>query len=76
MAHHKKNRSNRPPKRSHLLEAANHHQQVQGIYDNHNTHGERQDPERQDPQVACTEEPETIQSAGDQAMVQGTYISE
>ncbi|KIJ89520.1 hypothetical protein K443DRAFT_126751, partial [Laccaria amethystina LaAM-08-1] len=29
MAHHKKNRSNRPPKRSHLVAAANHHRQVQ-----------------------------------------------
>jgi hypothetical protein len=70
MAHHKKNRSNRPPKRSHLVAAANHHRQVQGIYNNHNKSGECQDPQR-----ACTEEPETIQSGGDPVTVQGTYIS-
>jgi len=51
--------------------AVNHHQQVQGIYNNHSEHGEHQDP-----QVACAEELETIQSAGDPVMVQGTYISE
>lgn len=75
MAHHKKNRSNRPPKRSHLMAAANHHRQVQGIYNNHSERGEL--VERQDPQVAChTEEPETIQSAGDPVTFQGTYISD
>ncbi|EDR09746.1 uncharacterized protein LACBIDRAFT_326329, partial [Laccaria bicolor S238N-H82] len=74
-AHHKKNRSNRPPKRSHLVAAANHHRQVQGIYNNHSERGKR--IERQDPQVAChTEEPETIQSAGDPVTFQGTYISD
>ena len=50
------------------MAAANHHRQVQGIYNNLN--------EQQDPQAACTEEPETIESAGDPVMVQGTYISE